>query len=307
MLSKTLIPIVCIILLGFILKRRRFVSEQFWQASDRMVYYVFFPALLVSKISVMDLSKVPMLKISAIIILLLFVFTGLLILIQAIKPMQATTFTSVYQGAVRYNTFIALTLVATVWTIPQALDVAALIVGIKVLFVNILCVSIFAIYLNKSDSVWGKLLLVFKNPLIIACCTGLLLNALSIGLPVWLLSTLDLLGRVALTLGLLSVGAGLILQFNDWISGPIVLSVILKLIIMPLATFGLGYLFSLDTISHQVLVLIFAMPTAISAYILAGQLGGDQRVMAKIITIQTLFSAGTLALILFWINGSSQP
>ena len=304
MLSTTLIPIICIIFLGFVLKRKQFVSDIFWQASDRMVYYIFFPSLLVSKISTMDLTTVPMLKISAIIIILLSVLSAVLVLIQTLKPIPAETFTSVFQGAARYNTFIALTVVAAAWTLPQAMDVAALIVGIKVLFVNILCVSIFAIYINKSSSLSNKLLMVFKNPLIIGCITGLVLNSLSISLPVWLLSSMELLGRVALTMGLLSVGAGLILHFNDWFSYPIVQSVIFKLLLMPLAAFGLGYLFNLDTVSHQVLVTIFAMPTAINAYILAGQLGGDQRVMAKIITIQTIFSAGTLAVILHWIHST---
>ena len=304
MLSTTLIPIICIIFLGFVLKRKQFVSDIFWQASDRMVYYIFFPSLLVSKISTMDLTTVPMLKISAIIVILLSVLSAVLVLIQTLKPIPAETFTSVFQGAARYNTFIALTVVAAAWTLPQAMDVAALIVGIKVLFVNILCVSIFAIYINKSSSLSNKLFMVFKNPLIIGCITGLVLNSLSISLPVWLLSSMELLGRVALTMGLLSVGAGLILHFNDWFSYPIVQSVIFKLLLMPLAAFGLGYLFNLDTVSHQVLVTIFAMPTAINAYILAGQLGGDQRVMAKIITIQTIFSAGTLAVILHWIHST---
>lgn len=231
MLSTTLIPIICIILLGFVLKRKQFVSDSFWQASDHMVYYIFFPALLVSNISTMDLTKVPMFKIGLIIIILLVALTALLVMIQAIKPIAPETFTSVYQGAARYNTFIALTVVAAAWTVPQAMDVAALIVGIKVLFVNILCVSIFAIYLKKSDSILGKLFLVLKNPLIIGCTTGLLLNSLSISLPVWLLSSMELLGRVALTMGLLSVGAGLILKFNDWVSVPIALTVMLKLIV----------------------------------------------------------------------------
>ena len=304
MLSTTLIPIICIIFLGFVLKRKQFVSDVFWQASDRMVYYIFFPSLLVSNISTMDLTSVPMLKISVIIIILLSVLSAVLILIQTIKPIPAATFTSVFQGAARYNTFIALTVVAAAWSVPQAMDIAALIVGIKVLFVNILCVSVFAVYINKSSSFSNKLLMVFKNPLIIGCIVGLLLNSLSLSLPMWLLSSMELLGRVALTMGLLSVGAGLILHFNDWFSYPILQSVIFKLLLMPLAAYGLGYLFELDTISHQVLVTIFAMPTAINAYILAGQLGGDQRVMAKIITIQTIFSAGTLAVILYWIETS---
>lgn len=281
MLSTTLIPIICLIFLGLILKRRQFVSNDFWQHSDRMVYYVFFPALLVSNISKVDLQKVPVVELGSAVTLLLLAMTATLVIIQAIKPTPAPAFTSVYQGAIRFNTFIALTVIAATWQDPHAMEVASLIVGIKVLLINILSVSVFAIYLNKSDSFAGKLKTVFNNPLIIACISGFVINLLPVDLPLWLLTSLEMLGRVALVLGLLSVGAGLILSFNDWVSGPIVLAVVLKLVLFPLAALGIGYGLGLDQLTLQVLVAIFAMPTAINAYILAGQLGGDQRVMAK--------------------------
>lgn len=300
-MSNTLIPIILVIFLGFALKRKAFVSDAFWSGSDRMVYYVFFPALLVSKISTMNLAEVPLLKLSTAIILLLLLMTAALVLVQKIKPIDPAVFTSVYQGAIRYNTFIAVTLVATAFTSPLAMDVVALAVGVKVLSINLLCVAIFTIYLNKSASLGGKIVVVLKNPLIIACVTGLLLNALSIPFPEWLLASCQLLGQVALTLGLLSVGAGLIIRFNDWWSYPIVISVVFKLLVFPVAAYLIGTALGLETVPLQVLVMMFAMPTAINAYILAGQLGGDQRVMAKIITIQTMLSGLTLFVILFWI------
>ena len=300
-MSNTLIPIILVIFLGFALKRKAFVSDAFWSGSDRMVYYVFFPALLVSKISTMNLAEVPLLKLSTAIILLLLLMTAALVLVQKIKPIDPAVFTSVYQGAIRYNTFIAVTLVATAFTSPLAMDVVALAVGVKVLSINLLCVAIFTIYLNKSASLGGKIVVVLKNPLIIACVTGLLLNALSIPFPEWLLASCQLLGQVALTLGLLSVGAGLIIRFNDWWSYPIVISVVFKLLVFPVAAYLIGTALGLETVPLQVLVMMFAMPTAINAYILAGQLGGDQRVMAKIITIQTMLSGLTLFVILSWI------
>lgn len=300
-MSTTLIPIILVILLGFALKRKAFVSDAFWSGSDRMVYFVFFPALLVSKVSSMDLAEVPLFELSSTIVLLLVLMTATLVLIQKLKPIDPATFTSVYQGAIRYNTFIAVTLVATAFNSPLAMDVVAFAVGVKVLLINILCVVIFTVYLNKSASLAGKIAVVLKNPLIIACITGLALNALSISLPLWLLASMDLLGQVALTLGLLSVGAGLIIRFNDWWSYSIVISVVLKLLCFPIAAYLIGSAFGLATVPLQVLVLMFAMPTAINAYILAGQLGGDQRVMAKIITIQTILSGFSLFVILSWI------
>ena len=305
LLSTTLLPIALVILLGLVLKRKKFVSDQFWKEADRMVYYVFFPCLLISKIASMDLAEVEFFKIGSIIVIVLILLSFLLMLLQYFKPVEAATFTSIYQGAIRFNTFVTLSVIASIWDAPLALEVAALIVGIKVLLLNILCVGVFTIYIKSTSSILEKVSLTLKNPLIIACSTGLLLNWLGISLPGWLFASMDLLGKVALPLGLLSVGAGLVLRYSDWLSYPILLSTIVKLLIAPLAAFFLGQLFGLDTISHQVIVLLFAMPTAISAYILAGQLGGDQATMAKIITIQTVISAATLSLILLWIANST--
>lgn len=305
MLSTTLLPIALVILLGLALKRKQFVSDQFWKEADRMVYYVFFPCLLISKIASMNLAEVEFFKISSIIVIVLISLSVLLMLLQYFKPVEVTTFTSIYQGALRFNTFVTLSVIASVWDTPLALEVAALIVGIKVLLLNILCVGIFTIYIKSSSSTLEKISLTLKNPLIISCSTGLLLNWLGITLPAWLFASMDLMGKVALPLGLLSVGAGLVLRYSDWLSYPILLSTVFKLLIAPLLAFSLGHFFGLDVISLQVLVLLFAMPTAISAYILAGQLGGDQATMAKIITIQTLVSAATLSLILIWIANST--
>ena len=271
MLSTTLLPVALVILLGLILKHYHFVSDSFWKESDRMVYYVFFPSLLISKITSMDLAEVEFVKIGSIVVIILIVLSAALMLLQAIRPIEVTTFTSLYQGAIRFNTFVTLSIIASIWNTPLALEVAVLVVGIKVLLLNILCVSIFALYVKKSTSPLKRVSLTLKNPLIISCLIGLLLNWMGVVLPSWLFVSMDLLGKVALPLGLLSVGAGLVLRYSDWLSYPIVISTVFKLLLAPTAAYLLGNLFALDLISHQVLVLLFAMPTAISAYILAGQ------------------------------------
>ena len=196
-------------------------------------------------------------------------------------------------------------MVSSAWVSPTALQVAALVVSIKVILVNILCVSVFSSYTAPTQSLVKKLGLIFKNPLIAACAIGLLVNSLSIPLPIWTLSSLEILGKASLTLGILSVGAGLIINFDDWLSYPTILAAVMKLFLLPIAAYYLGLWFELELISHQVLVLIFAMPTAISSYILAGQLGGDQPVMAKIITIETVLSGLTMLPILAWMAASS--
>lgn len=305
MLSSTLIPIILMIALGFMLKHKQFVSDAFWKDADRAVYYIFLPALLFSKIATMSLADVALSKLLIIIASLLLGVSFILLLLQRIRPINAPTFTSVYQGSTRFNSFIALSMVSSAWVSPTALQVAALVVSIKVILVNILCVSVFSSYTAPTQTLVKKLGLIFKNPLIAACALGLLVNSLSIPLPVWTLSSLDILGKASLTLGILSVGAGLIINFNGWLTYPTMISVVMKLLLLPIAAYYLGLWFELELISHQVLVLIFAMPTAISSYILAGQLGGDQPAMAKIITIETIFAGLTMLPILAWVAASN--
>ena len=48
----------------------------------------------------------------------------------------------------------------------------------------------------------------------------------------------------------------------------------------------------------SILVLFFARPTAPTAYVLTRQLNGDSHLMAGIITLQTLFAAASLPLVL---------
>ena len=48
----------------------------------------------------------------------------------------------------------------------------------------------------------------------------------------------------------------------------------------------------------RILLLYGALPTAMSSYVLASQLGGDKAAMARIITLQTLFASLTLPVVL---------
>ena len=305
MISSTLVPMIVMIALGFLIKHKQFVKDSFWKDSDRAVYYIFLPALLFGKVATMSLSEIALGKLLAITLIILLTASAVLLVIQRIHPINPATFTSVFQGSIRFNSFIALSMVSAAWSSPLALQVAALVVSIKVILVNILCVSVFSSYTAPPQSLKRKLGIIFKNPLIAACVLGLVVNSLSISVPVWILSSLDILGKASLTLGVLSVGAGLIISFSGWLSFFTLLATGIKLLIFPISAYYLGLWFELELISHQVLVLIFSMPTAISCYILAGQLGGDQPAMAKIITIETLLSALTMLPVLTWMAASS--
>lgn len=76
----------------------------------------------------------------------------------------------------------------------------------------------------------------------------------------------------------------------------------MKLLAFPTMVVGLAWALGLSGLLVQVAVLLAALPTATSAYILARQLGGDAPLMAGIISGQTLLAMVTIPLMLslFW-------
>ncbi len=46
-----LIPLVVLIAMGYVLKRYRFLTVEFWQGAERLNYWILFPVLLFSSLS----------------------------------------------------------------------------------------------------------------------------------------------------------------------------------------------------------------------------------------------------------------
>ena len=72
----------------------------------------------------------------------------------------------------------------------------------------------------------------------------------------------------------------------------------MKLLLLPLLVWGSCTLIGVDTVSTAVAVLFAALPSSPLSYILAKQLGGDTRLMASIIAVQTGVSMVSLPLII---------
>jgi hypothetical protein len=118
-------------------------------------------------------------------------------------------------------------------------------------------------------------------------------------MPLAISQVFNLLGRAALPLGLLAVGAGLQIKALNTNIIIISLTCLVKLLIYPGCTALFCYSFGITGPPLTIAVLFAGLPTASSAYILARQLGGDHELMASIITVQTAISAMTLPLILY--------
>lgn len=292
-------PVFVVLLVGVVLKRLAFPSHEFWPQLERLVYFFLFPAMLITRLALADFSGLAVSRVLFAVLVLLLVMTVLTLLLRPWISRERAEFTSVYQGSLRFNTYVALATAAELFG-ALGLALAAVIMALMIPLLNLLCVLIFAVYGGDQRSgVKSTLLAVVKNPLILACLLGILLNLTGIGLPGWSQPVMEILARAALPLGLLAVGVALNLRALRTAGGPLIYSTLLKLLLMPLLAMALSQVLGLSDLEQAVLVLFAAMPTATSAYILARQLGGDAPLMAAIITAQTLVAMLTLPLMLY--------
>ena len=106
-----LLPVFLLIVLGFILKRSLMRLETQWHGLERLTYYMLFPMLLIQTLVKADLTKVPVAGVGGALFLSAL---AMALLCLALRPLLARlaidgpAFTSLFQGAVRWQTYVAL-------------------------------------------------------------------------------------------------------------------------------------------------------------------------------------------------------
>lgn len=298
-LLEILTPLYLLIALGYILKKYQFPNIEFWPGIEKMTYYILFPTLIFVALLKAEVNLSLFIKV-IIVVSIPALLSALSQWLGFLSPhLSKATFSSMFQGALRNNTSISLVIIA--WLLPSnGLAIIALVVLIMVPLNNISSIFVLLRYGDTNGAAAPKWWIgLLKNPLIIACTLGLILGGFNLSLPKPLINTAEFLGRSALPFALLAVGAGL--KFGSLFEKKlaITLSSIAKLIFTPLASWGLCILVDANPDLTKVAIIFSAMPTAISSYILAKQMGGDADGMAQIVTMQTILAAFSIPVFLY--------
>lgn len=288
-------PLFALIVAGYALRRQGFPSEAFWPGAERLNYFILFPALLFNSLATAPLDNPALAHLAGAVMLgLLLVWIALLVC-KRLRTWPAARFGAIAQGSLRFNTYLGLAAVGNLFG-QEGLALAALMLALMVPTVNVM--SVWALTAERGVSVRSLLLPIFKNPLILACLAGALVNLAGLGLPGGSDRLLGLLAAASLPLGLLCVGAALQPRELSGEVSALGWNSVLRLLAVPLLAYAVARLLALPPIETSVLVLFFALPTAPTAYVLTRQLNGDSHLMAGIITLQTLLATASLPLVL---------
>ena len=318
---NAILPVMLLILFGYWLKRKGFLSDSFIKIGNKFVFRVCLAcSLFINVYSIRDFSAIPwdfVIYIVAV-ICLLFV-AGLAIALVSAK-------TSGQKGVILHAIFrsnfaiIGLSL-ATALGGEEAASVAAVASAFAMPLYNVFGVIALTVYTetpgDKKHTVGAVLLSIVKNPMIIGAFLGmvcLLLRQLQTNimgsvvfsiqedLP-FIYSPVNSLKSMASPLALVILGAQFEFSAAKGMFRQIAAGTLSRIVLAPLLGISGAILLSKYTNllscgvnEFPTLIALFGSPAAVSTAVMAGEMGGDEQLAAQIVVWSSLGSVLTIFL-----------
>jgi predicted permease len=299
--ANIVVPVFIIVALGYILRKKNLINDNFVSLSSRIVFNVSLPVLIFVEIAKINLDVILDFK------LILFVYIGtlisfILIWVFSIPFIKEGKDQSVFlQGSFRGNfAIVGLALIANLYG-PEKLGKASLVLAFTVPLYNVLAVIALTVPVRKEKNMDMKKTLweILKNPLILGVLFALPFSYFKIHINDLILTTANYVAALALPLALLGIGG--FLNFDDVKEGFRLtgISTIIKLIIIPLAATVAAYNLGFIGDNLGIIFILFGCPTAIASFIMAEAMGVNSKLAGNILLVTTIFSIFTIGFGLF--------
>jgi len=302
MVINNLLPVFTLLIIGSFLKRFGLTHDGFLKTSDRLIYFIFFPAMLFWKIGgAPSGSQVNWNFCFAVICALfcIYLLSCFCIKIFRITDYEAGSFS---QSCYRFNTYIGMAIILTAMG-EEGVAHFGILIGFMIPIINALSVSTLIWFSGKSYTFSERLRLtltaLISNPLIVACIAGILYAKFVQTFPVFIENTLRLMSLVALPMALISIGGALTFStLRGYFRVSLVASVI-KLILFSAVGYGFLRGFNVEGIQFSIGMIFFALPTSPAIYVLSSQLNSDTELASASIVLSTVLSFASLSLALY--------
>ena len=176
----------------------------------------------------------------------------------------------------------------------EGLGVVSILTIIIIPTFNTLAVIILEYYSGKEISIKKLFKQVLKNPLILASIIGVIFIVFKITIPKPIHKTLVDISKIATPLAFIVLGGEL--KFGNMLKNiKYLISVnILRLIVNPIITLGVGRLLGFDGAEIVALLALSACPTAVSSFTMAKEMGADGDLAGEIVATTSIFSILTI-------------
>lgn len=290
-------PVFLVILLGYILKIRGFLSEQFADTANKFCFNIALPAMLfqdISKTNVKEDMDICFFLYCLIVTIIMF---ALVWMCAKLFVKDKTMVGAFAQAGARGSA--AILGVAFVENICGDIGMTALMIVASVPFFNMLSVIILVCESpdggdNGKAKIKNSIINIAKNPIIIGILLGLLASLIEFNAPVIMDRSLDYIGRTATPIALIAIGAGFNLDEALTRLKPAIAASIIKLIGLPSVFLPFAIKLGFRDAEMVAILVMLAAPTTVSSYVMAKSMNNDHVLASNVIVLTTLLASITL-------------
>ena len=312
---NAVMPIVGMVVIGYLLKKVNFIDEKFAKQANKLVFRVFLPVMLFSNVykvesfAEMDYGYILYATVATV---LVFIFAFPVAFLVTDKSERRGV---MLQAAFRSNyALVGIALASSLFG-EQGELTASVMSLVSVPLINILAVISLTIFNKegKRPTLGGVLLGIAKNPLIRAIVLGIAavilreaIGGAGISLdvreltPVW--KIVGYLSALATPIALIALGAQFEFSALPEMKKEIIVGVTTRTLIVPILTLSSAYILFGDRFggaAFAALAAMFATPNAVSTVPMTQEMGGDAALAGQLVVWSTLFSTFTIFMTAF--------
>jgi malonate transporter len=306
--ADLILPVFAVILSGWIAGYTDYLSRALSDALIHFAYNIAMPALLIVTIAQEpshSLINWRFLVVFGGASLLCFIVVFGVVSIQVSRSLASRTMHGM--AASMTNTgFVALPVLQAIYGQRAVLPAAIATVFVAVVMFP---VAVILLELGQRDAQGSRttpmatVKHVVLNPMVLSTLIGMLLSVLDLRMPRPVTAYLNILADALTPCALFAIGLGLSIDGLRANIGRASLLSAVKLVIMPLIAYGLSVCLGLDPLYTIAAVVCAAVPTAKTAYILAGEYHCEEVMVASTVSLTTLASVLSLVVWLYGLSG----
>ncbi|MBE5959231.1 MAG: AEC family transporter [Lachnospiraceae bacterium] len=304
-------PVFAVIVVGYLLKRKKFINEEFISVANRLNFKITLPLLLIKDLMAMDFRaefNVKFVAYCAIVTIICFfsVWIGAKLFVRDKSVIAEFVQGSFRSSAAILGTAFMINIYGDTGMVPMMIIGAVPLYNIFSVIVLQLESPMHKANTNKkmvkqirSDNIKKSIKGIATNPILIGIFIGVALSLAEVDFPVMVDNTVGSLAKLTTPLALLAIGGSF--EFGKAIEKirPAVTGAFIKLAGQAVIFLPIAVLLGFRNKELMAIVIMLGSPTTPSCYIMAKGAGCDGILTSSMVVLTTLFSAVTITTMIF--------
>ncbi|WP_010531911.1 AEC family transporter [Lentibacillus jeotgali] len=294
-LVDILLPIFIIMGIGYFMQKK---FELNLQTLAKLNIYFLVPGFIFVKLYSTEFSpRVFSLVVLffVLLVLMLFILSKIMVKLQGFDRAKGTTFSNsvIFFNSGNYG--------VPVNDLVFKGDPFAMSIQVIILTMQNILTFTYGIFAMQSVKI-GKLkalLGYFKMPVLYAMVAGIVLNISNISVPQFIWTPANYISEAMIAIALILLGAQVAqIKISSALTS-VYFSLMLRLLIGPVLSLIIIYIFGINGVAAQALLIASSMPTSVNSSVIAQEYNNYPQFAAQIVLFSTLFSAVTVTGVIY--------